>query len=96
MNILPKNGRKIKKNVEADITGNADQGFRAMLTYEELELLVSFFAELLDEHIDAIFLAAADDEFLTCKRALEFADTQRIARLAAEAFAPVSKVRCGV
>ena len=100
MNIISKNWRKIKKNLEANLEDkinqyDTDQRLRAMPTYEELELLVSFFAELLDEHIDAIFLTAVDDEFLTGKRVLELTDTQRIARMTAEAFAPVSKMRRG-
>jgi len=89
MNSIMKNGRKIKKNLEANIyLPDSGPALWVNLTYEELECLVSFFAGLLDEHIDAIFLTAVDDEFLTSKRAFEFADTQRIARMVAEAFAP--------
>ena len=53
----------------------------------ELMLLVSALANLLDEHIDAILLAAIDEQFLTMKRISEFVETQKAAAQIAEAFA---------
>ena len=80
---LKKSMSKIKK----DSSGFAER-IGAGLTRVELELLVSFFAGLLDEHIDAIFMTAADEGFLTDRRAAAFAETQRLARLTSEAFMP--------
>jgi len=54
----------------------------------ELGFMVSRLSEMLDEHIDAIFVAAADDGFLTPERIAGLIKTQRAAQSLAEAFAP--------
>jgi hypothetical protein len=63
--------------------GSASQFSRA-----ELGFMVHRLSVILDEHIDAIWLAAADEGFLTPERIGMFTKTQRDARLLAEAFAP--------
>jgi hypothetical protein len=54
----------------------------------ELGGLVSFLAGLLEDHIDAIWLAAVDDGFLTPERIHELLRTQTFARHLHEAFSP--------
>jgi hypothetical protein len=63
--------------------GRAGEFSRAELGY-----MVSLVAGLLEEHIDAIWLAAADEGFLTPERIHEFLRTQTFARHLHEAFAP--------
>jgi hypothetical protein len=54
----------------------------------ELGHMVSMVAGLLDEHIDAVWRAAIDDEFLTPNRISRLMKTQQFAKHLAEAFAP--------
>ena len=64
-----------------------NKGFSvANMSRGELMQLVSALADLLDEHIDAIFSTAVDEDYMTQKRAFEFADTQKLAQIVAEAF----------
>ena len=61
------------------------------MSREELELLVTALADLLDEYVDAIMLASVDEGFLTPERVEEFLSTQHAAAVIAEAFAPAYK-----
>jgi hypothetical protein len=63
-------------------------GRAAEFSRAELGHMVSFAAGLPEEHIDAIWLAAVDDGFLTPEQIGKFAETQRFARHLSEAFAP--------
>jgi len=71
-------GSTTKRNI-----GRAGEFSRAELGY-----MVSLVAGLLDEHIEAVWLAAVDDGFLTPKRISKFMETQRFAHHLHEAFAP--------
>jgi hypothetical protein len=68
-------------------TLNIDFERASRLSRAQLESLVSHLAALLDEHTDAIWLAAIDDEFLTPDLIVRFMKIQRFACCLHEAFA---------
>ena len=53
-------------------------------TREELAAALIFFADKLDETVDAVFLAAADDEFLTRDYCAKLIEVQGMVQIAAE------------
>jgi hypothetical protein len=63
-------------------------GRAAEFSRAELGHMVSLVAGLLEEHIDAIWLAAVDEGFLTPERIHELLRTQTFAHRLHEAFAP--------
>jgi len=69
---------------------NKNIGRASQFSRAELGFMVSRLAAMLDDHIDAIWLAAVDDGFLTPDRIVRFNKTQRDAQRLAEAFAPRS------
>jgi hypothetical protein len=76
-------GRKKSTEKAADIAPKRVTAF----TQAELAGTLSYFAGLLDETVDAVFLAAADEGFLTPERSAELLETQNAARIIAEAAA---------
>jgi hypothetical protein len=73
---IPKVTRKAKK---------ALSNFTNKYANEELLMSAAFLAGLLDETIDAVFIAAMDEGFLTRSRIKKLYEIQKMAKVIAEA-----------
>ena len=67
-----------------------NDGYESKFTKEQLGYIIFKLSAMLDDHIDAIWVAAEDDEFLTPELSEKFNKTQRDARFLTAAFAPHS------
>ena len=65
-----------------------DKGYESKFTKEQLGYIIFKLSDMLDSHIDAIWVASEDDEFLTPEMEEKFKKTQRDARFLTAAFAP--------